>query len=197
VHFRLLLVAALAASFLTAAAAAEGAYRFGSELNQAVQPQPGQVCDPDHPSRVCTWIMNEAVGRPNGGHKARQRGKITKIRVIAHDAGKFRLQIARARETASGYEGKVVRNGPMIEFDGQPDQDEPYLVEVFRVNVPVRKGDRLAIRARKAQILRCGGGGDSTLLFHPPLAPGDGFRANFDTHNCLLLIEAVVRPAAR
>jgi hypothetical protein len=192
-RFRLLLVAVLAGAFLAATAAAEGAYRFGSELTPEVQPQPGQRCDPTHPKRACTWIMNEAVGRPNGGHRAKRRGTITKIRIIAHDEGRFRLQIARAHETASGYEGKVVRNGPIIEFDGQPNQLDPFVVESFRVNIPVRKGDRLAIRTKKAEILRCGGGGESTLLFYPPLVPGTGFRANSDTHNCLLLIEAVVR----
>jgi hypothetical protein len=122
--------------------------------------------------------MNEAFGRPDGGHKAARRGTIRKIRVLADDNGSFRLQIARARETASGYQGKVVRNGPFIQYDGQPDPDEPYVVEVFTMNVQVRKGDRLAIRARKTSALRCGGGGDNTLLFHPPLEPGAGFRAN-------------------
>ncbi len=196
-HFRVLLVAALTVTFLTASAAAEGAYRFGSELDSSIQPQPGQPCDQAHPRRVCTWIMNEAFGRPNGGHKASRHGTITKIRVIAEDAGRFRLQIARARETASGYTGKVVRNGPVIRYEGQPDPDEPYAVEVFSVNVPVRKGERLAIKARRTSAIRTGGGGDNTLLFYPPLTPGGVMRANTEEEGLYLLIEAVVRPAAR
>lgn len=197
-HFRLLLVAAIAGAFLTATAVAEGAYRFGSELDPTVQPSNAETahpCNNAHPGRRCTWIMNEAYGRPNGGHKARRAGTITRLRLIAGEEGRFRLQIARAHETSSGFVGKVLRNGPVIVYDGQPDPNEPYVVEVFRVNVPIRKGERLAINARRTSTLRCSSGGPNTLLFHPPLVPGAGFRANSDDDGCWLLLEAVVRPA--
>jgi hypothetical protein len=141
--------------------------------------------------------MNEAYGRPNRGHKASRRGTIRKIRLVAGDEGRFRLQIARAHETTSGFEGKVVRNGPVIEYDGQPDPNEPYVVEVFNVNVPIRRGERLAIRTNKTSTLRCSSGGPNTLLFYPPLAPGAGFRANSNDEGCWLLLEAVVRTASR
>ena len=115
--------------------------------------------------------------------------------MIADDEGRFRLQIVRAHETSSGFVGKVVRNGPIIVYDGQPDPNEPYDVESFRVNVPVRRGERLAIN--DAQDL------DPPLQLgraeHAPLPaaahPGAGFRANSDDDGCWLLIEAVVRPA--
>ena len=191
-RLRLLLVFVLIAATTTVAATADAAFRFGSKLASDVQPQPGQPCP--HPSGGrCTWVMNEAVGRPDGGHKAPRRGVIKRIRLIADDDGKFRLQIVRARRDGSGYEGKLVRNGPVIEYQGQPDDFEPYRVESVQVNIPIRRGDRLAIKTRKAEILRCGGGGDSTLLFRPPLDPDGGFRPSFDDHDCLLLIEAVVR----
>jgi hypothetical protein len=140
--------------------------------------------------------MNEAVGRPNGGERSPRAGTMIRLRVIAEAAGSFRLQIARARKTGPDrYEGKVVRNGPSISYAGQPDEDDPYRVETFTVNIPVKKGDRLAIRKRATSALRCGGGGDGTLLFYPALAPGGAFRRNTDDHDCLLLLEAVVRPA--
>lgn len=195
VGFRLFLIVALVAATTTVVATDAGAFRFGSQLTPEVQPQPGQPCT-QPPGGRCTWIMNEAVGRPDGGERAQRRGTIRRIRVIASDDGRFRLQIVRAHETASGYEGRLVRRGPIIRYEGQPDDFEPYEVESFRVNIPVRRGDRLAIRTRRAEILRCGSGGDNTLLFRPPLTLADGWRPNTDEHDCLLLIEAVVRRAS-
>jgi hypothetical protein len=192
---RTLVATALVAVFAVAPATADAAFKFGSKLTTEVQPQPRQPCIPDHPARTCTWIMNEAFGRPNGGEKAPRRGTIIRLRVMADSAGSFRLQIARARETNPGeYQGKILRNGPVINYAGQPDPDDPYRVEVFNMSVPVRAGDRLAIRARATSALRCGGGGDATLLFNPPLPVGGAFRAHTDEHDCWLLVEAVVRP---
>jgi hypothetical protein len=138
--------------------------------------------------------MNEAYGRPNGGHKSPKAGTIKKIRLIAENPGSFRLQIVRARATDTGFEGKAIRTGPKIAYQGQPDEFDPYRVEVFRVHVPVRKGERLAIRAKKTSLLRCSSGGPNTLLFNPPLAVGTGYHDRFDDEGCWLLLEAVVDP---
>jgi hypothetical protein len=192
---RIRIATAVVAVFAALPASAQAAFKFGSRLAPDVQPQPRQPCIPDHPLRTCTWIMNEAFGRPNGGEKAPRRGTIIRLRVIADSAGSFRLQIARARATGPGeYVGKVIRNGPVVNYAGQPDPDDPYRVEVFTMRVPVRAGDRLAIRARSTSALRCGGGGDATILFNPPLPVGGAFRAHTDEHDCWLLVEAVVRP---
>lgn len=193
---RLRLALALAVFGALAAVPAANAFRLGAELDSTIQPSNAETahpCDLAFPNRRCTWVMNEAYGRPDGGHKAARRGKIKRIRLVAGEAGRFRLQIVRARATATGFEGKVVRNGPVIEYDGQPDPDEPYVVEVFRVNVPIRRGQRLAIRARETSTLRCSSGGPNTLLFHPPLRPGAGYRDSTGDEGCWLLLEAVVR----
>jgi hypothetical protein len=137
--------------------------------------------------------MNEAYGRPNGGHKSPKDGTIIKIRLIAGAPGSFRLQIVRAHETPGGFVAKAVRNGPRIEYQGQPDPNEPYKVEVFNVNVHVNKGDRLAIKAKKTSTLRCSSGGPNTLQFAPPLVVGEGFKDEFDTDGCWMLIEAVAQ----
>lgn len=197
-RLRVLLGLTLLAAFATAPAGADAAYRFGAELDSTVQPSNAETahpCVPGYPGRRCTWVMNEALGRPERGHRAPRRGTIKRIRLIAGEQGSFRLQIVRVRQTDSGFEGKAVRNGPIIRYDGQPDPDEPYAVEVFRVNVPIRKGQRLAIRTRKTSTLRCSSGGPNTLLFRPPLVRGAGFRANTNDDGCWLLLEAVVRPA--
>jgi hypothetical protein len=182
--------------FAASSAAANATFFFGSKLDSTVQPSNAESAHPcGHPARACTWVMNQAYGRPNGGHKSPHPGTITKIRLIAGDAGSFRLQIVRARETDTGFEAKVVRNGPKISYLGQPDPNEPYKVEVFRVHVPVSKGDRLAIKAKKTSTLRCSSGGPNTLLFDPPLVVGTGFHDNFDEDGCWMLIEAVVQPS--
>jgi CoA binding domain len=104
------------------------------------------------------------------------------------------LPIVRAHETPSGFEAKAVRNGPRIEYQGQPDPNEPYKVESFSVHVHVNKGDRLAIKTKKTSTLRCSSGGPNTLLFAPPLVVGEGFQDEFDDDGCWMLIEAVAQP---
>jgi len=195
-RMRLLLVVGLLAAFATAAASAQARFLFGSKLDSTVQPSGAftKPCGDPDPVGVCTWVMNEAYGRPNGGHKSPKPGTIRKIRLIAENPGSFRLQIVRARATGTGFEGKAIRTGPKIAYQGQPDQNEPYRVEVFRVHVPVHKGERLAIKAKKTSLLRCSSGGPNTLLFHPPLAVGTGYHDRFDDEGCWLLLEAVVDP---
>jgi hypothetical protein len=40
----------------------------------------------------------------------------------------------------------------------------------------------------------CSSGGPNTLQFAPPLVVGEGFKSEFDTDGCWMLIEAVVQP---
>jgi hypothetical protein len=193
---RLRLLFALAVLGGLAVVPAADAYRFGAKLDSTVQPSNAETahpCDPAYPGRRCTWVMNEAYGRPDRGHRASWRGTIRRIRLIAGEAGQFRLQIVRVRQTASGFEAKAIRNGRIIRYDGQPDLDEPYVVEVFRVNIPIRRGQRLAIRTRETSTLRCSSGGPNTLVFYPPLRWGAGFRDSTGDEGCWLLLEAVVR----
>jgi hypothetical protein len=192
---RLLLVVGLLAAFATAAASAQARFSFGSKLDSTVQPSGAftKPCGDPSPLGVCTWVMNEAYGRPNHGQRSPHAGTIKKIRLIAENPGRFRLQIVRVRRTNSGFEAKAVRNGPRIRYQGQPDQNQPYLVEVFRVNIPVHRGDRLAIKAKKTSALRCSSGGPNTLLFAPPLAVGGGYEPSTDDEGCWLLLEAVAR----
>jgi hypothetical protein len=194
---RLRLFLALAVFGALAAAPAADAVRFGAKLDSTVQPSNAETahpCDQAYPNYRCTWVMNEAYGRPERGHRASWRGTIKRIRLIAGEAGQFRLQIVRVRRTASGgFEAKAIRNGRIIRYDGQPDPDEPYVVEVFRVNIPIRRGQRLAIRTRETSTLRCSSGGSNTLLFHPPLRVGAGYRDSTGDEGCWLLLEAVVR----
>lgn len=181
---------------LTIAAAASAApVRFGAKLAADVQPQPAQWCDepneePPHPT--CTWIMEEAFGRAGTGVKAPKAGTIGKVRLMSCEPGTLSVQVAR--KVPGGTQYRVVRNGPVINYQGDPelcgeDDDGIYPVESFKTSFIVKKGDRIAIRADRTGTLRCGSGGDHTWQFDPPLAAGGPSRSPSDDDGCFLLME--------
>ena len=198
------IVAALASLALMVAPAAGMAaqpVKFGSKLDPTVQPSnslPAHPCSQANPGAACTMIQNEAYYRPDGGELAPRTGTIRKIRLIAGGPGSFRLQIAKVkRSTLHGTnEAKVVRNGPTIAYQGQGDASwdtDNYNVETFKVNVPVQKGQQLALRGNYTSMLRCSSGGDNTLIYQPPLSPGGAFAPASETDGCWVLLEAVIR----
>lgn len=178
-----------------ALAAAATPTRFGAKLTTDTQPQPALWCDDPNdtaPHPDCTWILDEALGRANGGHRAPRNGIISKVRLMSCRPGRLRVQVARQVPGTSRYQ--VVSNGPTLSYQGDrqgcgEDDDFVYRIETFSTSFSVRRGDRIAIRAKKTGLLRCGGGGDATLLFRPPLAPGGAARKANDTQGCLLLME--------
>ena len=172
--------------------------KFGSALNPTVQPSnslPGLDCG-EAASGPCTFVQQEAYGRPDGGELAPKTGTIKKIRLIAGGPGSFKLQIAKVkRSTLFGTnEAKVVANGPRISYQGQTEANDEagsYRVESFDVNVPVKKGQQLALKGNITSMVRCSSGGDNTLIYTPPL--GSAFRPATNTDGCWILMEAVIR----
>lgn len=175
--------------------------KFGAKLDPTVQPSnslPGLMCEHQTPGASCTMIQNEAYGRPDGGELAPKTGTIKKIRLIAGGPGSFKLQIAKVqRSTLFGTnKAKVVANGPRISYSGQTEANEEsgaYKVESFAVNVPVQKGQQLALRGNITSMIRCSSGGDNTLIYTPPLLAGASFKPATSTDGCWLLMEAVIR----
>jgi hypothetical protein len=169
--------------------------RFGAKLTKDTQPQPALWCDTPNdevPHANCTWIMNVAMQRPNGGHKAPKSGTIGRVRLMSCDPGSFRIQVARQVPGSTKY--RVVADGPLIKYKGDPqgcgdDDDFSYTIESFSSSFRVSKGDLIAIKAKKTGTLRCGGGGSNTLLFDPPLSAGGAARKRTDSQGCLLLVE--------
>jgi hypothetical protein len=190
-------IAVLAMTIIPATALA-APVKFGSKLNPTVQPSnslPGLRCSQEAPG-PCTMVQQEAYGRPDGGELAPKTGTIKKIRLIAGGPGSFKLQIAKVkRSTLFGTnEAKVVANGPRISYQGQTeanDESGSYRVESFDVNVPVKKGQQLALKGNITSMVRCSSGGDNTLIYAPPL--GSAFRPATDTDGCWILMEAVIR----
>lgn len=171
--------------------------KFGSKLNPTVQPSnslPGLDCG--EVAGPCTFVQQEAYGRPDGGELAPKTGTIKKIRLIAGGPGSFKLQIAKVkRSTLFGTnEAKVVANGPRISYQGQTeanDESGSYRVETFDVDVPVKKGQQLALKGNLTSMIRCSSGGPNTLIYTPPL--GKSFRPATETDGCWILMEAVIR----
>jgi hypothetical protein len=193
------LLAALASVALMVAPAtglAKAPVEFGARLDPSVQPSnslPAHPCSQDTPGQPCTMIENDAYGRA-GVERAPKTGTIKRIRLIAGGPGSFRLQIAKVKQTTN--EAKVVASGPKISYSGQSDanwEDDDYKVESFAVNVPVKKGQQLALRGNYTSMVRCSSGGPNTLIYQPPLAVGAPFAPATDTDGCWILMEAVIR----
>jgi len=193
-------VASLALMLTPAAGLGAAPVEFGAKLDPTVQPSnslPAHPCSQESPGAACTMVQNDAYGRA-GFERAPKTGTIKRIRLIAGGPGSFRLQIAKVkRSTLFGTnEAKVVRNGPRIAYKGQSDaawESDNYTVETFKVDVPVQKGQQLALRGNYTSMVRCSSGGANTLIYRPPLAPGGAFAPATDTEGCWLLIEAVIR----
>jgi hypothetical protein len=189
-------VASLALMVAPATGLAKASVKFGAKLDPTVQPSnslPAHPCSQDTPGQPCTMIENDAYGRA-GVERAPKTGTIKKIRLIAGGPGSFRLQITKVKQATN--EAKVVANGPKISYTGQSDANwdsDDYKVESFDVNVPVKKGQQLAMRGDYTSMVRCSSGGPNTLIYQPPLALGGPFAPVTDTDGCWILMEAVIR----
>ncbi|MEX2448123.1 MAG: hypothetical protein WD404_05195 [Solirubrobacterales bacterium] len=189
-------VASLALMVAPASGLAQAPVKFGAKLNPTVQPSnslPAHPCTQEAPGKPCTMVLNDAYGRA-GVERAPKSGTIKRIRVIAGGPGSFRLQLARVRKADNA--AKVLRNGPKIAYTGQSEanwESDSYRVETFKVNVPVKKGEQLALRGNYTSMVRCSSGGDNTLVYQAPLRPKSPFQALTDGEGCWLLMEAVVR----
>ncbi|MEZ5076665.1 MAG: hypothetical protein R2725_04405 [Solirubrobacterales bacterium] len=191
------IVAVFAALMIVPAAGlAKSPVKFGSKLNPTVQPSnsyPG--LEPQAPGPA-TFVQNEAYGRPNAGHIAPKNGRIKAIRVIAGGPGSFRPQIVEVKGDGDQAQAKVLRSGRLLTYAGQTEanyEDDRYTVEKFKVDIPVEKGQQLALRGDITSMIRCSSGGDNTLIFSPSLRKRTPYKTVSETDGCWILMEAVIR----
>jgi len=183
--------------------AAAAPVAFGAKLTKFSQPTPPERCDQngDIPANAtCTWVATTAF--ENGSHfKAPKDGTIKHLKLISCTAGTFTLQIARVKFAA--HQAKVVRNGPTINYAADPrgqsncggaDGDD-YIIQTFAVNVPVKTGDYIAVRAKRIGFVHNSGGGN-TFLFAPPLVPGGAFEERDDNSSADLMLRLIYGAAA-
>lgn len=193
-------LASVAMMIVPASGVAASPVKFGSKLNPTVQPSnslPGISC---LGGGACTMVQNEAYGRPDGGELAPKTGTIKRIRVIAGGPGSFRPQVATVKHSTSTTLGdtkaKVTYTGPKLSYAGQTEanyENDSYKVESFKVNIPVKKGQQLALRGNISSMIRCSSGGHNTLAFSPALRTGGPFQGATDANGCWILMEAVIR----
>jgi hypothetical protein len=194
-------LAAIAAAFAAlmvapATGSAASPVKFGSKLNPTVQPSnslPGLEPALGGPA---TFVQNEAYGRPDGGHIAPKSGRIKVIRVIAGGPGSFQPQIVKVKGDGDQAQAKVLRTGRTLTYAGQSEasyETDRYTVEKFKVNIPVQKGQQLALRGDITSMIRCSSGGDNTLIFSPALRNRAPFQTVSETDGCWILMEAVIR----
>ena len=193
----------LAAMVAPASGFASAPVKFGSKLNPTIQPSnslPGIGCGYTSPGKPCTMVQEEAYGRPNGGELAPKTGTIKQIRIIAGGPGSFRPQIATVHHSASTLLGATKANvtytGPKLSYTGQSEanyENDSYKVESFKVSIPVKKGQQLALRGNISSMIRCSSGGHNTLIYAPSLIAGHPFKGATDANGCWILMEAVIR----
>lgn len=195
------LAAFVAAMVAPASSLASAPVKFGSKLNPTIQPSnslPGIDCGAMSVSPTCSFVQEEAYGRPDGGERAPKTGTIKQIRVIAGGPGSFRPQVVTVRHSASTTLGatkaKATYTGPLFHYTGQTEanyENDHYKVETFKTNIPVKKGQQLALRGNITSMIRCSSGGHNTLVFSPAL--GGAFKGATDANGCWILMEAVIR----
>jgi hypothetical protein len=194
-------VASLALMVAPATGLAKAPVKFGAKLDPTVQPSnslPGLPCDQEKLHMRCTMVQNEAYGRPDGGELAPRSGTIRKIRIIAGGPGTFRLQVAKVKRSTlfGSNEAKVVASGPRLSYEGQSEanwESGSYRVESFDVDVPVKKGQQLAIHTNDTSMVRCSSGGDNTLIYLGGKYLRQPFSPATSTDGCWILMEAVIR----
>ena len=179
----------------TSAATATTPTFFGARLTTQSQPsndQNGQSCDENagipHGS-ACTWVAITAF--ENGSHfTAPRTGTVRHVKLVSCVKGKFRLQLAKADPSAR--KAKIVANGPEITYHGQSPcggaNGDHYVVQSFRVNLHVARGDYVAIKAASTGTLSCSGG-DGFLLYAPPLPVGGPLKKSHAGASCDLLVQ--------
>lgn len=189
-----LVIVGLTASSGSAATATTPAF-FGAELTSQSQPsnaENGQSCDENGGIRhgsTCTWVAITAF--ENGSHfTAPKTGTVKHVKLVSCVKGKFRLQLAKA--SPSALKARIVVNGPEITYGGQSPcggaSGDHYLVQSFRVNLHVAKGDYIAIKAQSTGTLSCSGG-DGFLLYAPPLPVGGSLKKSHSGASCDLLVQ--------
>lgn len=189
-------LAALALMVAPAAGLAKAPVKFGAKLDPTVQPSnslPAHPCSQEAPGGYCTMIENDAYGRP-GVERAPKSGRIKVIRVIAGGPGSFRVQTAKVNKATGA--AKAFRTSRKLSYEGQDEgnwESDNYKVEKFRVSIPVKKGQQLALLGNYTSMVRCSSGGDNTLVYQPFLRPRNPFQPTTDTDGCWILMEAVIR----
>jgi hypothetical protein len=187
---------------------AAGKPAFGAKLSKNSQPsnaESGRKCSQGTvigSGKTCTWVAKDAFQNGNK-YKAPKNGRIGKVKLVSCVKGSFKLQLARVQRATN--KSRVVRSGPYIQYKADPRQvdgdgdtycggedGDDFRVQTFKVNVPVKKGEYIAIKTKKTGTLNCSGG-NGTLVHAPFLPVGGIIKKAKDTMSCSMLVRLVYK----
>jgi hypothetical protein len=113
----------------------------------------------------------------------------------------FHFELVKVRNLSSdkmhGQAKAIFQSGVFAVPGPTPTQasNGVYPVRTFPADIPVSKGDELAITTKNNQAEYCASGTPGQLtFFNPILSLGKPFRSNNGVDSCLLLVQAVIKP---
>ena len=175
------LLAALASLALTVAPAAgmaKAPVKFGAKLNSTVQPSnslPGLPATAPKPrSRPARWSSTKPTAAPTAASSPRRPARSRGSALIAGGPGSFRLMAVKQhqRHRRPRSPSATARGSATSGQIESAEEEGDYRVESFTVDMPIKKGEQLALRGSITSMIRCSSGGDNTLIYTPPLFLG-------------------------
>jgi hypothetical protein len=180
---------ALAAGLLLAVpGVSQGALKFGAKLGGDPDPVSTHEQCPDD-GGYCTRVplFYENPSFVGAGPYAPKKGTVDKIKLVSDVGSLFIPQVVKVKGNVSPIaEIKVKEQGPTLHYEGTGE------IEVFDVDLPVRKNQRIAMRTQFAGALHCEPGLDNEAIVDPLILPGNVFHdADYYT-GCTHLVQAVM-----
>jgi hypothetical protein len=136
----------------------------------------------------------------SGHAKASTGGTITKIKIRPNGPMKFQFELVKVRNLSSDKkhgQAKAIFQSHVFSVPGpSPSQLSSgiFPIRTIPADIPVSKGDELAITTKNNQAEYCSDGTPGQLtFFNPVLRLGQPFRKNNGVDGCLLLVQAVIR----
>jgi hypothetical protein len=185
VRFGIVMAAVLSALAIGAAPASAVQSRFGSDLAPTADGVPAACPGAGSP---CELVGRSFHALNLWSATSPISGVVTQflIRSSAEDTITFKL----ARETSTPGRFTGAATGPILDLAGDNS------VQSVAARIPVTAGDSVSLRDPTSptfSAVSCAAG--ATLLYSPPLAPGDD-RDSTQNSGCELLVQAVAEPDA-
>ena len=188
----LAIAAALAAAAIAPVSASAATTWFGSSLNH----EPANAGSTCTPAVSCTRVGSYYPGT-SGRVKAPATGTLVKVRVLAQQAGSFRVVVVRLRNVSANHkhgQAKLVARSRVLRAKGPGPDAVTVPVESFTLSMRVHRGDSIGIETRRNVFEYCTDGTPGQLTFAPVLS-GTAFRSANGLDTCLLTVQGVIKVA--
>lgn len=204
---RIVATAMTALSLLAGAAGANAkTIAFGIRLDhEPSNSLPAHNCREDgseDPTPICSRVATDRGDAVGGRLRAPANGTIVRFRVRAGGPGVVTFRLARLKQFGfdqslgdwSGL-GRDAGVGPTVMVAGHGFDETGNPVETFPAHLRVHKGDYVGLDSASTSALYCSGGGANQAIFMTRL--NQRFERLDKTDGCELLVQAVMKPAAR